>query len=701
MQRSRIHALLRVALTVAVCTCLFSVATAQNGALPEFEGSEAVVYKQVGDISLRMWIFHPTDHDARNDRRPAVVFFFGGGWKAGTPAQFETHCRYLASRGIVAATADYRVAKRHGIKADACVEDAKSAVRWLRQNASALGIDANRICAGGGSAGGHTACCTALIQGLDAADEDVSISSAPNALALFNPAVLLEHLSGYGSGGISQQKLADIATRTGVPAAEISPIHHVRPNLPPVVIFHGMADKTVPYATVEEFTKRMLAAGNRCELKGFSEAGHGFFNAPRGNDSERRDRMHQWHQRTLLQMDAFLQSLGWLASEGTMRVVDHDFVSLRGNLENSLRRFVVQKEGHVAFIGGSITEMDGYRPRVCEWLQHRFPDTKFVFTAAGISSTCSNTGAFRLQRDVLSHGPVDLLFVEFAVNDDQDAGHSADACVRGMEGIIRHVRKHNPRSDIVMTHFVNPGMVETLHTGGTILSASQHERVARHYKVSSVYLSKEVARRVRLGTMTWKQFGGTHPGPAGNQLAADLATAVLSTGWRGLDVTQLEPRIHSAPEKMLLASSFTDGELLPLTDVQHDTDWQVSEPDWQSIAGGKRSRFLGRPLLHSDVPGATASVSFEGTAVGVYVLAGPCAGQLEYRVDNGQWESSELYHRFSKGLHYPRTVIFASGLKPIRHKVEFRVAATHHEVSRGTAVRVLAVAVNRRPTSIR
>ena len=95
----------------------------------------------------------------------------------------------------------------------------------------------------------------------------------------------------------------------------------------------------------------------------------------------------------------------------------------RGSYTNSQIKFEREKNGHVAFIGGSITEMNGYRPMVCEDLQKRYPDTKFTFTAAGISSTCSTTGSFRLNRDVLSQGPVDLFFIEFAVNDDQDAGH--------------------------------------------------------------------------------------------------------------------------------------------------------------------------------------------------------------------------------------------------------------------------------------
>ena len=91
-------------------------------------------------------------------------------------------------------------------------------------------------------------------------------------------------------------------------------------------------------------------------------------------------------------------------------------VNLRGSLANSLIQFEHEKTGHVAFMGGSITEMNGYRPMFCQWLETRFPDTEFKFTDAGISSTCSTTGAMRLKRDVLDHGPLDLFLVEFAVN---------------------------------------------------------------------------------------------------------------------------------------------------------------------------------------------------------------------------------------------------------------------------------------------
>ena len=122
-----------------------------------------------------------------SDKRPAIVFFFGGGWTSGKLEQFEPQASHLARRGMVAARADYRVKSRHGVTPKECVEDAKSAVRWMRANAAKLGVDPDRIVAAGGSAGGHIAACTAFSPGLDAEGEDANVSSKPNALVLFNP----------------------------------------------------------------------------------------------------------------------------------------------------------------------------------------------------------------------------------------------------------------------------------------------------------------------------------------------------------------------------------------------------------------------------------------------------------------------------------------------------------------------------------
>ena len=268
---------------------------------PVLPGAQAETYKTIGQTNLQLYIYTPKG-PAPTNGRPAIVFFFGGGWTSGTPQQFEKQCQYLASRGMVAITADYRVATRHHAKPAQCVADARSAVRWLRKHAARLGIDPNRIVAAGGSAGGHLAACVAVVPGLDEPGEDTSVSAVPNAAVLFNPALVLAPVEGVSSGRLATRVTAE---RMGVEPEQISPAHHVKAGAPPMIIFHGKADTTVPFATAEVFARKMKAAGNRCELVGFDEQSHGFFNYGRDGN--------QFFLQTLKQMDEFLASLGYLS----------------------------------------------------------------------------------------------------------------------------------------------------------------------------------------------------------------------------------------------------------------------------------------------------------------------------------------------------------------------------------------------------
>jgi len=252
-------------------------------------GADSRVYKTIGEVKLYLHVFRAAQRP-KTEKLPAIVFFFGGGWTNGTVNQFLKHSEYLASRGMVAVIADYRVKSRHGVTPLECVADAKSAIRWVRAHAAELGIDANRIAAAGGSAGGHLAAATALVEGLDEKGEDLKVSSAPNALALFNPAL-----------DLSAPQLRE---RFGERVLEISPLQRVRKGAPPTIIFHGTADTTVPFKQAENFCAAMKRHGARCELKPYEGRAHGFFNYGRGDGQD--------FQTTLRAMDEFLVSLGYL-----------------------------------------------------------------------------------------------------------------------------------------------------------------------------------------------------------------------------------------------------------------------------------------------------------------------------------------------------------------------------------------------------
>jgi len=267
-------------------------------------GSRAEIYKKIGDVELPIHIFEPANRRL-GDRRPAIVFFFGGGWQSGSPAQFQHQCEYLASRGMVAMTAEYRVQSRHGVKAVSCFRDAKSAIRWVRKNAGRLGIDPNRV-----AAGGHLAGALGTIQEFDEEGEDTSISAVPNALVLFNPALVLAPVEGREDKDKAWDKLGSLGERMGVEPELLSPYHHVRKGRPPTIIFHGQSDTTVPYFTSELFAEKMEAGGNRCELVGYPGQSHGFFNYGREGN--------KYFIETVKKTDAFLVSLGYL--QGTDQV---------------------------------------------------------------------------------------------------------------------------------------------------------------------------------------------------------------------------------------------------------------------------------------------------------------------------------------------------------------------------------------------
>jgi len=257
-----------------------------------------VEYKRIGMTRLRMYGALP-ESPAPEGGRAAIIFFFAGGWAEGSPKQFEQQCIHYAGRGMAAFAPDYRVYRRQRTLPFRAVSDAKSAVRWVRSRAAEYGINPDMIVAAGGSAGGHLAACTAMIDDFEDAGEDLTVSSRPNALVLFNPAVDTSPMEGAAG------------PRLMAAATAISPVDHVRKGLPPTIVFHGKADQTVPFENAERFCGLMKDAGNDCELFAYEGAGHGFHN----HSSFRKKAGaadNRYYYDTLGKTDAFLERLGYL-----------------------------------------------------------------------------------------------------------------------------------------------------------------------------------------------------------------------------------------------------------------------------------------------------------------------------------------------------------------------------------------------------
>jgi len=371
----------------------------------------------------------------------------------------------------------------------------------------------------------------------------------------------------------------------------------------------------------------------------------------------------------------------------------YDYYVLRGGLANCRVRFEREHEGRVAFLGGSITEGGAWRDMVSRELQRRFPRTRFDFINAGIASLGSTPGAFRFARDVLARGRVDLLFAEAAVNDETN-GQTPREALRGMEGIVRHARLANPAMDIVLLHFVDPEKMAVIRRGATPAVIESHEKVADHYAAPSIDLAREVTERIHAGEFTWeKDFRDLHPSPFGHGVYFRSIQRLFDAAWKGRLPAGAAVEPYPFPEP-LDAKSYFRGRLVELTAATIELGWKL-DPKWHPAdKAGTRAGFVDVPALVAERPGATLRLKFTGTAVGIFVAAGPDAGTVEFSIDAGPAQTRNLFTPWSAGLHLPWAQVLATDLAPGPHEMQLHVAPTADPKSKGHAVRIIHFLAN-------
>lgn len=370
----------------------------------------------------------------------------------------------------------------------------------------------------------------------------------------------------------------------------------------------------------------------------------------------------------------------------------HDYFELRGGLANAQRKFAQEKTGRIAFLGGSITAGGGWRDHAMKYFQAKFPQTKFEFIAAGIGSMGSVPHAFRLERDVLSKGPVDLLFVEAAVNDSSNIPNQPEQMLRGMEGVVRHAREANPLTDIIHMHFVMPPHMDDYHKGKVPASIAQHEKVAVAYGNPSLNLALEVTERIDAGEFTWdKDFKGLHPSAFGHQLYANSIARMLDTAFSKPVADAAKP--HALPA-MADAQSYAKGRLGNIAEAKILQGFTL-EPAWRPTdKKSTRAGFVDAPALVATEPGAAFEFKFTGTGCGLFIAAGPDAGRIEFSIDGGEYRKLETFTHWSAGLHLPWALILEDQLKYDSHTVQVRLAGDHEPKSTGTALRVFHLLLN-------
>jgi len=273
---------------------LFLVAIPAGFAAPEvtpvaLPGTETFIYRDDQPEPRRLFVVKPAGWKT-GDNRAAFMFFFGGGWTTGTPASSIFWARFAADRGLIGIGPDYRTRDRDGTSPLASVADSRAALHWVQAHAAELGLDPARIAVGGSSAGGHVALWTAITHAPLGSDAAESPLVKPAALILFSAVSDTSIETGY------------TPHRFGENTTALSPVHQLDARMPPVLAFHGEADKTVPLRQAIALRDQLIARGNICELHIVPGGGHNF-----GHD------VPEWQEKSRVLMIEFLTKQGLLA----------------------------------------------------------------------------------------------------------------------------------------------------------------------------------------------------------------------------------------------------------------------------------------------------------------------------------------------------------------------------------------------------
>ncbi len=346
-------------------------------------------------------------------------------------------------------------------------------------------------------------------------------------------------------------------------------------------------------------------------------------------------------------------------------------LSARDGLPNVFAKLEAGHEVRIAYLGGSITMADGWRVKTLAWFRERYPAAKVSEINAAVSGTGSGYGACRLREHVLRHDP-DLVFVEFRVNGGD--GHELEST----EGIVRQTWARDPMTDICFVYTISRNMLADLHSGRSTSFGAVMERVADHYRIPSIDLGVEVARREREGTLVFQgdvaapgkmlfSRDGTHPGEEGHGLYRDIIVRSLQAmGERGFAPHAVPPAID--------AECWEKASLVPVTDASLSAGWSAPDAsDPVLFGGGARMGAMVPVAMKCCRAGESIVAEFDGTTVGLVDVPGPLEVRVIAWID-GQPPIAigrrETYRRDQSAGRY----FFLPTQGPGRHTVRFEVA---------------------------
>jgi lysophospholipase L1-like esterase len=353
------------------------------------------------------------------------------------------------------------------------------------------------------------------------------------------------------------------------------------------------------------------------------------------------------------------------------------------------------KEVTVAYLGGSITAANGWRPKTTAWLQKTFPNARFKEIHAAIGGTGSDLGVYRVGRDVLQHNP-DLLFVEFAVN---DGGALPENIWRSMEGIVRQTWRKDPQTDIVFTYTIHEGMINDLKRGFCPRSASAMELLADHYGIPSVNFAVPVVELLQQdklvfkadkqpeGGRLWFAADGCHPRDEGHEIYLKLLAQAIE------HMQNSRPVDHGKKlAKTFVADNWEAAKMVPLEAKMLSGDWKpLPAADSKQKGFGPR---MGQ-IWSAGQPGSKLTFKFKGSAAKLYDLLGPDGGQVVITVDGKRqtkpvprFDSYCVYHRIASLMlitgadpnQVHEVCVEIHPEQPDRHSVAFRLKDPEQEL---------------------
>lgn len=353
----------------------------------------------------------------------------------------------------------------------------------------------------------------------------------------------------------------------------------------------------------------------------------------------------------------------------------------RAGLPNFYAKLKSGGEVRIAYLGGSITAQEGWRPKTLAYFQKTYPQAKVSQINAAIGGTGSDLGVFRLKQDVLEKKP-DLMFVEFAVN---DGGASPEQIYRCMEGIVRQTWKALPECDICFVYTLTQALSEPMLNGTYTRSASAMEKIADHYGIPSIQMAMEVARLAKEGKLIWKgdlpktpeakaalgdkivfSADSVHPYP---ETGHELYLAAIVRSLPAIESASTKAGPHALPAAFI-ATNYEEAKLVPISEATLSPDFV--KLDHQSSDRGRQ--FAERlPDIHrASKPGATVTFKFRGTECSIYDIIGPDCGEVSVMVDDKPAKTVVRFDSYCTSWRLARFAV-AGDLSAGEHTVKIQI----------------------------